>query len=103
MANRLRNLEQLRLDDFLTREPDPGLVETVYGWALGEPLDVVLDEEMTGGDFVRSMRMVVDICRQVASVADGELREAARDAVYAIDRGVVRGASDLVATADEEE
>jgi hypothetical protein len=39
----------------------------------------------------------------VASVADGELREAARDAVYAIDRGVVRGASDLVATADEEE
>lgn len=103
LANELRNVEQLRLDQFLTREPDPGLVETVYGWALGEPLDVVLDDEMTGGDFVRSMRMVVDICRQVASVADGELRDAARDAVHAIDRGVVRGARDLVVEADEEE
>jgi hypothetical protein len=49
------------------------------------------------------MRMVVDICRQVASVADGELRDAALDAVQAIDRGVVRGARDLAATSDEEE
>lgn len=102
LANALRNIEQSRLDGFLTREPDPGFVEVVYNWASGEPLDVVLGDEMTGGDFVRSMRMVVDICRQVASVADGELRDAARDAVYAVDRGVVRGARDLVAEADEE-
>ena len=103
IAHGLRNVEKVRLDQFLTREPDPGLVEAVYGWALGEPLDLVLGKEMTGGDFVRSMRMVVDICRQVASVADGELRDAALDAVHAIDRGVVRGARDLVATSDEEE
>ena len=103
IAHGLRNVEKLRLDQFLTREPDPGLTEAVFGWAHGEPLDVVLDPEMTGGDFVRSMRMVVDICRQVASVADGELHEAARDAVHAIDRGVVRGARDLVAVSDEEE
>lgn len=103
IAHGLRNVEKVRLDQFLTREPDPGLVEAVYGWALGEPLDLVLGQEMTGGDFVRSMRMVVDICRQVASVADGELRDAALNAVSAIDRGVVRGARDLVATSDEEE
>jgi superfamily II RNA helicase len=63
----------------------------------------VLNQEMTGGDFVRSMRMVVDICRQVASVTDGALRDAALDAVHAIDRGVVRGSRDLAATSDEEE
>lgn len=103
IAQALRNVERVRLDQFLTREPDPGLVETVYGWAHGEPLDVVLAEEMTGGDFVRSMRMVVDVCRQVASVADGDLQQAARDAVYAVDRGVVRGARDLVEAAEEEE
>jgi len=105
LAQVMRNEERLRLDDYLTKELDPGLVETVFDWAEGEPLDVVLHDEMTGGDFVRSMRMVVDICRQVAAVADGELREAARDAVYAVDRGVVRGARDLVAseTDDEEE
>jgi len=102
-ANALRNIENVRLDQYLTRELDPGLVEVVYDWAMGEPLDVVLGQEMTGGDFVRSMRMVVDICRQVASVADGELRDAARDAVHGVDRGVVRGARDLVAVSDEEE
>jgi len=102
-ANALRNVEKLRLDECLTREPDPGLVEVVFEWAHGEPLDVVLADEMTGGDFVRSMRMVVDICRQVASVSEGPLREAARDAVYGVHRGVVRGARDLVADSDEEE
>ena len=103
LAQAMRNEERLRLDGCLTRELDPGLVETVFEWARGEPLDTVLLDEMTGGDFVRSMRMVVDICRQVAAVTEGELREAARDAVYAIDRGVVRGARDLVAHEDEDD
>ena len=49
------------------------------------------------------MRMVVDVCRQVSAVADGDLRDAARDAVYAIDRGVVAGARDLVDEAEDEE
>jgi len=100
MANGLRNIERSRLSGFLTREPDPGFVEVVFDWAHGEPLDVVLDPEMTGGDFVRSMRQVVDICRQVAAVSDGALQEAALDAAHAIDRGVVRGARDLVEAAD---
>jgi len=103
LANAVRTIERSRLDRFLTREPDPGLVETVYDWAHGDALEVVLSDEMTGGDFVRSMRMVVDICRQVASVSDGELREAARDAVHAIDRGVVAGARDLVEASDRED
>ena len=103
LANELRNIERSRLDRFLTREPDPGLVETVYDWAHGDALEVVLGEDMTGGDFVRSMRMVVDVCRQVAAVADGELRESARDAVHAIDRGVVAGARDLVEASFEDD
>lgn len=101
IANAMRNIEQHRLGHFLTRELDPGMTETAYYWASGEPLEAVLDDEVTGGDFVRSMRQVVDVCRQVASVTSGELREAARDAVHMIDRGVVRSAHDLVADQDE--
>jgi len=105
LANALRTVEQVHLDEYLTREPDPGLVEVVYNWALGDSLDELLWEDATGGDFVRSMRQVVDVCRQVASVTEGDLRESARDAVHAVDRGVVRGARDLVplSDADEEE
>jgi len=102
IAGAFRNLEQVRLSQFLTREPDPGLVETVYGWASGQGLDDVLDDEVTGGDFVRSMRQVVDICRQVASIAQGELSEAAADAVYRVDRGVVRSARDLTSNDDSD-
>jgi ATP-dependent RNA helicase HelY len=61
IAATMRNLEQARLDHFLTREPDPSFAATVYGWAAGDPLDVVLGEDITGGDFVRSMRQVVDL------------------------------------------
>lgn len=101
LASALRNVEQLRLSHTLTREPDAGFAATVFGWASGSSLEEVLDDEMTGGDFVRSMRMVVDICRQVASVTTGDLHEAALDAVYGVDRGVVRGARDLVRSASE--
>ena len=93
-AESLRNIEQARLGYCLTKSPDPGIVATVYAWAQGDPLEVVLTDDMTGGDFVRSMRMVVDLCRQVASVADGELRSVAGDAVLCVDRGVVRSARD---------
>ena len=52
------------------RPPDPGFVAAAYAWVAGEGLaEVVGDEELTGGDFVRTMKQLVDLARQLALVA----------------------------------
>lgn len=81
----------------LTREPDTGFVWPIYRWARGEPLAKVLasvhqiDGELPAGDFVRWARQVVDLLGQLAeaSGASGPLRETARRAMAAINRGVL--------------
>jgi ATP-dependent RNA helicase HelY len=75
----------------LTRPLDPGFADLAYRWAMGEPLeDVLADEEITPGDFVRVTKQLIDLLRQVAAVAgDGALAAAARAAVDACQRGVV--------------
>jgi ATP-dependent RNA helicase HelY len=87
----------------LTREPDLGFVWPIYRWARGEPLAKVLasghqlDGEMPAGDFVRWARQVVDLLGQLAEVpqpatagpAAGTLRDRARQAMAAINRGVL--------------
>ncbi len=73
-----------------TRGVDPGFVEMAHRWTAGEDLSSVLDPETTGGDFVRTCRQLVDLLRQVASLAsDPDTRAAARAAVQSIQRGVV--------------
>ena len=66
---------------------------------LGEGLaEVVGEEELTGGDFVRTMKQLVDLARQVALVApDAPTRERAREAAGRAFRGVV---ADSVVAAD---
>ncbi len=55
----------------LTRRPDPTFVPLAHAWALGQQLDDVLaDEDLTGGDFVRNVRLLIDLLRQVADHAD---------------------------------
>jgi hypothetical protein len=50
-----------------TRQPDPGFTTAIHGWVLGGDLADLLDEdEMTGGDFVRNVKQVVDLLRQIA-------------------------------------
>jgi ATP-dependent RNA helicase HelY len=74
----------------MTRGVDPGFVDMAYRWTGGEDLASVLDEETTGGDFVRTSRQLVDLLRQVATLtADPAARAAARQAVEAVQRGVV--------------
>jgi ATP-dependent RNA helicase HelY len=83
----------------VTRAPDPGFVALAYGWAAGEDLDEVIEgEEVSGGDFVRNIKQLIDLLRQVAAVApDAGLAHAARTAADAIFRGVV-AASSVVGT-----
>jgi ATP-dependent RNA helicase HelY len=80
----------------LTREPDLGFAWPVYRWARGEPLAKVLsstpsgDGELPAGDFVRWTRQVIDLLDQISLAAAGTpLRTACRQAIDAINRGVV--------------
>jgi ATP-dependent RNA helicase HelY len=73
----LDHLEQRHGLSFL-REPDPGFVWAAYRWARGAKLEDVLDSVpgLTPGDFVRSMKQLIDLLDQVAvaSRADAATR-----------------------------
>ncbi|WP_433825312.1 DEAD/DEAH box helicase [Actinoplanes sp. CA-015351] len=80
----------------LTREPDPGFVWPMYRWARGEPLARVLasgqhDADMPAGDFVRWARQVLDLLGQIkeAGSASPSVKETARKAITAVNRGVL--------------
>ena len=79
-----------------TRAPDPGLADAMHAWASGDALADILDEddEFTGGDFVRNVKQVVDLLRQMALAApEAETRAAADAAADACFRGVVAASS----------
>ena len=82
-----------------SRNIDAGLVAATFGWAAGGGLSDVLDAEvLTPGDFVRSMRQVIDILSQLANVApDEETRRSARKARGLVQRGIVDATVDDVA------
>lgn len=74
----------------LTREPDAGFAEKAYLWALGKPLEVVLEEDDRAGDFVRSTKQLIDLLRQIEEVAiTSDLRDAVTFALEGINRGVI--------------
>jgi len=84
-----------------TRRPDAGFMAVVHGWASGGDLDEVLaDEDVTGGDFVRQIKQLVDLLRQIGdAAADPTTARAARRAGDDIFRGVV--AASAVVEPDE--
>jgi ATP-dependent RNA helicase HelY len=86
-----------------TRPPDSGFVALAYGWAAGEELDeVIADEDMSGGDFVRNVKQLIDLLRQLGDIAPVvETAAAARTAADNLFRGVV-SASSVVSSATEE-
>jgi ATP-dependent RNA helicase HelY len=80
-----------------TRDPDPGFVALAHAWAAGEPLGEVLgDEDLSGGDFVRNIKTLIDLVRQLGDVApDPATARTARQAADALHRGVVSVSSTL--------
>ncbi len=74
-----------------TRTPDSGLARSVIGWVRGATLDTVLrDAEVAPGDFVRNVRQLIDLVRQIAQVAtEAATRRDAELAVALLRRGVV--------------
>src|SRR5262249_37907980 len=86
----------------LTRMPDPTFVAVAFAWAAGEGFaEVVEDEELSGGDFVRNVKQLIDLLRQLADLAPSEAtRRAAAAAHEQLFRGVV-AASTAVDAGDE--
>ena len=72
-----------------TRAPDPDFFSLARAWAAGEDLDDLLgDEDLPGGDFVRSIRQLIDLLRQM-SETDSACASIAGDAADALNRGIV--------------
>ncbi|HUS62465.1 MAG TPA: DEAD/DEAH box helicase [Acidimicrobiales bacterium] len=97
LLNFLEEREDLRS---ITRQPDAGFAAIAYRWASGHDLTkVLLDEDLTGGDFVRNVKQLVDLLRQLGSIAaDPATARAAERAASSVFRGVV-AASAVVASA----
>jgi ATP-dependent RNA helicase HelY len=87
-----------------TRRPDPGFIGVAHGWASGGDLDDVLDDEqLTAGDFVRTMKVLLDVLGQLAAVApDPDTSRAAELGAELSLRGLV-AASSLVSADDVDE
>jgi ATP-dependent RNA helicase HelY len=83
----------------LTRALDPGFIALAYAWASGEGLDeIIADEAMTGGDFVRNIKQLIDLLRQMGDAADeDDTRRACRRAADNLFRGVVSASSTVAA------
>ena len=81
----------------LTRQPDPGFMRMAHGWAKGEDLEAIMaDEDISGGDFVRNAKQLIDLLRQLGDVApDSVTAGAAREAADLLFRGVVAASSVL--------
>ncbi|MGY1846300.1 DEAD/DEAH box helicase [Blastococcus sp. SYSU DS1021] len=77
------------------RDLDLGFAWAAYRWADGQSLDRVLagaeqaGTELSGGDFVRWARQLIDLLDQLGKVADDPVARTARAAVERVRRGVV--------------
>ncbi len=71
LEGRIKTLESREGLD-LMRQVDTGFMQVVHDWASGEELDYMASTypQYSAGDFVRSMKQVVDIMRQIKEVAE---------------------------------
>jgi ATP-dependent RNA helicase HelY len=78
-----------------TRPPDPTFAAVAYAWAAGESFsEVVSTEELSGGDFVRNIKQLLDLVRQIGEIAPvAETRATALAASELLFRGVVAASS----------
>ena len=77
MVRTWRELDQLEKDNGLSflRQPELGFAWAAYSWAGGARLETVLDSspDLTPGDFVRSVKQLIDLLDQIAAALPGPL------------------------------
>ena len=72
------------------RALDAGFVAPVVRWSQGATLEeAVGDLEVSGGDFVRNIKQVIDLLGQLRDVSDGTRRDALDGALRGLRRGIV--------------
>ena len=70
-------------------KPDFGFCYASFRWANGHSLSSILKgTDMTVGDFVRSIKQLIDLLTQIGGAAE-ELRPACREGIKRLDRGVI--------------
>jgi len=103
MEGRIKAMESKhRLD--LLRAVDAGFVRVAYDWACGEDLEYMAScyPQYSAGDFVRSMKQVLDILRQIKEVAeDPGLARKISEAMDLIHRSIVAYTSVVDALEEE--
>ncbi|MDY6794093.1 MAG: DEAD/DEAH box helicase [Actinomycetota bacterium] len=103
LEGRIKSMERKeRLD--LLRPVDTGFVKVVYEWACGEDMEYMTSvyPQYSAGDFVRSMKQVLDILRQIREITrDPELSSRLSEAMDGVHRSVIAYTS--VVDAMEEE
>jgi ATP-dependent RNA helicase HelY len=89
----------------LARLPDPGFIPLAHAWAAGEDLEEVLeDENLSGGDFVRNVKQLIDLLRQLAKAApEPATRATAIVAAERLFRGVIAASSVVGGGVDDDE
>lgn len=88
-ASLSRQEARSRID--VTRTPDAGFMATAHAWSAGGALDDVLeDEDMPAGDFVRTTKQLIDLLRQISIVSDdASTRKVASQSVESIRRDII--------------
>ena len=71
-----------------TRVPDPSFFRLAHAWSSGRELDRILGDDLPGGDFVRTIKQLLDLLRQVGDLG-APCSVAAAGAVADMHRGVV--------------
>jgi len=88
IAREINDLEQkLGMDSKVVL--DSRYAEKIYAWASGQDLGEVLDSATSGGEFVRNVRLVTDLLRQIKAISNTELKKIATESIDALERGVV--------------
>jgi len=75
--------------------PDAGFAKVVFDWVSGRALSEVLTREFTGGEFVRNVRLSIDLLHQISNVSTPETSELARQTIGLMERGVVSLSGEL--------
>jgi ATP-dependent RNA helicase HelY len=89
LAEELRSVEEA-VGITPMRELDAGFVEPVVRWAAGATLEEAVGErEISGGDFVRNVKQVIDLLGQLRDVSSGDRRDGFDAARRSLQRGIV--------------
>ncbi|MEX2551889.1 MAG: DEAD/DEAH box helicase [Actinomycetota bacterium] len=74
----------------LIRGTQTGFAAAAFNWCRGDPLEDVIDEESSPGDFIRSCKQTIDLLRQLRQAArNPDLATRLDEAVEGLNRGVV--------------